>query len=107
MREWDVNVYLVGPDGDLLPANCFEKVVYNLHESFGKRQKQTFKEPPFKIHETGWGEFDMQITFTPVGAPKGGDQTFQHDLNFADEEYPHELIMVCLELFGHGLNLSG
>merc|ERR1711939_727502 len=37
--------------------------------------------------EKGWGEFDMTIILTPVGAPKGGDQTIQHDLNFQQEEY--------------------
>ncbi|KAF2486358.1 yeats family-domain-containing protein [Neohortaea acidophila] len=87
MRGWDISIYLVGPDGEELPANCFEKVVYVLHESFGKRAKQTIKTPPFMIKEKGWGEFDMLITLTPIGAPKGGDQTLQHDLNFAQERY--------------------
>lgn len=45
------------------------------------------KQPPFQISEKGWGEFDMSITLTPIGAPKGGDQILQHDLNFQQEEY--------------------
>ena len=87
MRQWSVSVYLVGPDGDNVPATCFEKATYHLHESFGKRAKQIVKEAPFRIAEKGWGEFDMSIILTPVGAPKNGDQTLQHDLNFAQEEY--------------------
>lgn len=88
MRSWDISIYLVGPDGEDLPAICFEKATYVLHESFGpKRMRQTFKTPPFKIVEKGWGEFDMNIVLTPLGAPKGGDQTIQHDLNFQQERY--------------------
>ncbi|KAK5122076.1 hypothetical protein LTR85_004322 [Meristemomyces frigidus] len=87
MRSWSISIYLVGPDGDDMPATCFEKATYLLHESFGKRAKQTIKNPPFTIREKGWGEFDMTITLTPVGAPKGGDQVVQHDLNFQQEEY--------------------
>lgn len=88
MRSWDISICLVGPDGDDIPATCFEKATYVLHESFGpKRMRQAFKSPPFKILEKGWGEFDMNIVLTPVGAPKGGDQTIQHDLNFAQERY--------------------
>ncbi|RMY87406.1 hypothetical protein D0862_10697 [Hortaea werneckii] len=86
-RQWTVAIYLVGPDGDNLEARCYEKATYHLHESFGPRQKQVIKSPPFLIKEKGWGEFDMTIILTPVGAPKGGDQTVQHDLNFQQEQY--------------------
>ncbi|KAK5137330.1 hypothetical protein LTR08_000300 [Meristemomyces frigidus] len=87
MRSWTISVYLVGPDGDDLPATCFEKVTYLLHVSFGKRAKQVIRNAPFTIKEKGWGEFDMSIILTPIGSPKGGDQTVQHDLNFLQEEY--------------------
>lgn len=87
MRSWNISIYLVGPEGDDVPANCFEKATYLLHESFGKRAKQVIKTPPFKITEKGWGEFDMQIVLTPVGNPKGGEQTLNHDLNFQQEMY--------------------
>ncbi|KAK4539950.1 hypothetical protein LTR36_009920 [Oleoguttula mirabilis] len=87
MRAWSISIYLVGPDGDDMPATCFDRATYLLHESFGKRAKQVVKTPPFTIKEKGWGEFDMTITLTPVGAPKGGDQVLQHDLNFQQEEY--------------------
>ncbi|KAK0945294.1 transcription factor TFIIF complex subunit Tfg3 [Friedmanniomyces endolithicus] len=87
MRAWSIEIYLVGPEGDDLPATCFEKAVYVLHESFGNRKRQTFKTPPFTVKEKGWGEFDMQIILSPVGGQKGGDQIINHDLNFAQEEY--------------------
>lgn len=41
MRAWDISIYLVGPDGDDVPASCFEKATYLLHESFGKRMRQS------------------------------------------------------------------
>lgn len=40
MRAWSINIFLVGPDGEEMAANCFEKATYHLHESFGKRAKQ-------------------------------------------------------------------
>ena len=97
MRSWEISIYLISAsDGSELPADCYEKVTYNLHESFGKRQKQTIKNVPFEIKEKGWGEFDMTITLTPAGAPKGGDQTIQHDLNFQQERYEATHVMVCI-----------
>jgi len=87
MRTWDISIYLVGPDGDDMPANCFEKVTYHLHESFEKRAKQTLKNPPFMIKERGWGEFEMSLALTPVGGAKGGDILLHHDLNFQKEQY--------------------
>ncbi|KAL1592660.1 transcription factor TFIIF complex subunit Tfg3 [Paraconiothyrium brasiliense] len=84
MRSWSIEIYLVDDKGNEVQANCFEKAVYNLHPSFEKN-KQTFKKPPFKIEEKGWGEFDMTIVLT--GAHKGGDHTLAHDLNFQSEKY--------------------
>lgn len=88
MRGWNISVYLLSPDGEDLTASCFEKATYVLHESFGaKRMRQTIRRPPFTIHEKGWGEFDMQIQLTPIGAGKSGEQTLAHDLNFQQERY--------------------
>jgi transcription initiation factor IIF auxiliary subunit len=57
-----------------------------------------FKEPPFMISEKGWGEFDMQIVLTPIGAPKGGEQTISHDLNFQQNRYEstHNVVSIAL-----------
>ena len=40
MREWSIEIYVVGANDELLPATCFETVTYRLHESFGKRAIQ-------------------------------------------------------------------
>ena len=44
-----------------------------------------FKEPPFRIEEKGWGEFDLTIVLHL--ADRGGDQTILHDLNFTKNRY--------------------
>ncbi|KAL3472969.1 RanBP1 domain-containing protein [Aspergillus californicus] len=82
LRSWSIEVHLVNDHGEQVPANVFDKVTYNLHPSFGPRATQAFKNPPFRIQEEGWGEFDMSITLT---ADK--DQTISHDLNFAQGRY--------------------
>ena len=88
MRGWNIQIFLVSADGDELPATCYEKATYVLHESFGpKRMRQQFRRPPFRIDEKGWGEFDMQIVLTPIGAGKSGEHTLAHDLNFQQERY--------------------
>jgi len=86
MRAWTINILLQNTDGDEMPASCYEKATYILHETFGKRQRQVFRQPPFKISEKGWGEFDMNISLTPIGSPKGGEQVIPHDLNFQSGE---------------------
>jgi len=45
MREWSIEIYVVGPNDEQLPATCFEKVTYRLHESFGKRATQRTLRP--------------------------------------------------------------
>lgn len=60
--------------------------------------KQIVKKPPFRIEENGWGEFDMTVTLTPIGAPKGGDQILAHDLNFQQERYESTHSVVCTAL---------
>jgi len=103
MRAWDVSIYLVNPEGEDIPATCFDKATYQLHESFGKRAKQVIKSPPFKIKEQGWGEFDMNISLAPVGGAKGGEQLLSHDLNFKQEMYESTHVVVgVLSLLGSG-----
>ena len=53
-----------------------------------------FKRPPFKISESGWGEFDMLITLSTVD--KGGDHAIAHDLNFQSEHYESKHSIVRL-----------
>lgn len=85
LRKWNIELHLLGPHGEDIPADCFEKVVYKLHETFGQRATQTFKMPPFRIQEEGWGEFDMLLVLTPKD--KGAEITVAHDLNFQSEHY--------------------
>jgi len=84
MREWSIEIWLLNDRDEDVPATIFEKATYELHPSFPK-PRQTFKKPPFKIEEEGWGEFDMQIQLTTLH--RGGDHTLSHDLNFAQERY--------------------
>ncbi|KAI9831344.1 MAG: hypothetical protein M1819_005118 [Sarea resinae] len=85
MRRWSIEIFILNEHGEDVPANIFEKVVYKLHPSFEARAIQTFRKPPFRIEEEGWGEFDMQIVLT---APeKGGEFTLAHDLNFQSTRY--------------------
>lgn len=44
-----------------------------------------FKNPPFRIEEKGWGEFDLTIILHM--ADRGGEQTLLHDLNFHKSKY--------------------
>lgn len=85
LRKWSIELHLLGPHGEEITADCFEKVVYKLHETFGQRATQTFKTPPFRIQEEGWGEFDMLLVLTPKD--KGADISVGHDLNFQSEHY--------------------
>lgn len=43
-----------------------------------------FSDPPFRIEEEGWGEFDMAIAFQ---APDYKEQVISHDLNFQTNRY--------------------
>jgi transcription initiation factor IIF auxiliary subunit len=84
-RSWNIEIVLLNEHGEEVPANVYEKAVYKLHPSFDKRAVQTFKRPPFRIEEEGWGEFDMEIILTPI--EKGGEHSLPHDLNFQSERY--------------------
>ncbi|KAK9477982.1 yeats family-domain-containing protein [Lipomyces japonicus] len=87
MREWSVQVHLVGPSGEELPATLFSEVTFHLHPTF-ENPTRTFKKPPFKLTETGWGEFDLGITLHT--AEHGGDKKINHDLNFLAASYDVE-----------------
>lgn len=34
MRKWSIQVSVLGPNGEELPANVFDKVTYKLHPTF-------------------------------------------------------------------------
>ncbi|RJE22692.1 transcription initiation factor [Aspergillus sclerotialis] len=83
LRSWSIEIYLLNEHGEQVPARVFDKVTYNLHPSFGDRAVQTVKNPPFRIAEEGWGEFDMQIGLSAADR----EHSITHDLNFAQERY--------------------
>lgn len=83
MREWRISVHLVGTDGKLYPATIFDKVTYQLHETFANPQR-VLTEPPFELVEKGWGEFEIKLTFSI--AHNGGDVSASYDLHFRSPE---------------------
>ncbi|OBA15411.1 uncharacterized protein OGAPODRAFT_49586 [Ogataea polymorpha] len=84
MREWAIQISLVDDKGVEQPATLFEKVTYHLHPTFANPVR-SFKKPPFRIEEQGWGGFDIPITLTVM--EKGGEKKINHDLNFMKEKY--------------------
>jgi transcription initiation factor TFIID/TFIIF subunit len=84
MRKWSIELSVLGPNNQELPAIVFDKVTYKLHPTF-QNPTRSFKKPPFRIEEQGWGEFDLGIVLH--FADKAGEQTLSHDLNFAQNEY--------------------
>ncbi|KAI5292757.1 hypothetical protein KEM52_006083 [Ascosphaera acerosa] len=83
IRDWSIEVFQLTDKGQKVPATLFDSVTYKLHPSFGDRTVQKKKEPPFRIDEEGWGEFDMQV----VVRVENKDYPFLHDLNFGAERY--------------------
>ncbi|VEU20739.1 DEKNAAC101628 [Brettanomyces naardenensis] len=84
MRGWSIEICLVDDKGSEVPATLFDKVTYHLHPTF-VNPVRSFKKPPFRIEEKGWGGFDIPIVLTLVD--KGGDKKLNHDLNFMKEKY--------------------
>ena len=68
---------------------------YDLAPSAWILIEQAFKNPPFRISEQGWGEFDMQIILTAADK----DHTVTHDLNFAQPRYESKHVLVRIPIF--------
>lgn len=78
---------MLDSNGNEIPANILDKVTYTLHPTFANPIR-SLKQPPFKVEEQGWGEFDIPISFHILGlAGKSGERKFNHDLNFLSERY--------------------
>ncbi|KAJ8604562.1 hypothetical protein MRB53_041785 [Persea americana] len=78
MRDWSIEIYLVNEnDNTLVPATCFEKVTWRLHETFGDRANQS-------THVACYERAQVQ----------GGEHQIAHDLNFQSEKYesPHKIV---------------
>ncbi|KAK2808271.1 hypothetical protein FQN50_004830 [Emmonsiellopsis sp. PD_5] len=89
LRKWSIEVYMLNEHGEEIAASLFDRVTYTLHPSFEARAIQTFKSPPFRIDEEGWGEFDMQITFSVLDK----DYVVNHDLHFQQNRYESKHVL--------------
>ncbi|OBA21951.1 SAS complex, SAS5 subunit/transcription initiation factor IID, subunit 14 [Metschnikowia bicuspidata var. bicuspidata NRRL YB-4993] len=87
MRQWSIEITMLNDQGAVIPATILDKVTYTLHPTFANPIR-ALKQPPFKVEEQGWGEFDIPIAVHLVGIPgKQGERKFNHDLNFLQETY--------------------
>lgn len=85
LRHWTMKVVLIHQETKAeVDATAFTQATYHLHESFGDRAKQVMKQPPFRVAEDGWGEFELKIDLLDAG---GKTHEFLHDLNFAQNKY--------------------
>ena len=91
MREWSIRMFLIGPNGEELPASIFDKVTYKLHPTF-TNPTRVLKKTPFLLSEKGWGEFDMDLILHAID--KGGEHVIRHDLNFHKPKYEsiHDIV---------------
>lgn len=91
LRHWNIEITLIHHETKQdVPAECLQKVTYKLHPSFGPRQTQVKKSPPFRIEEDGWGEFEIAISLTDLS---GKEHSFKHDLNFSTEKYENKQVI--------------
>ncbi|KAK5073350.1 transcription factor TFIIF complex subunit Tfg3 [Exophiala xenobiotica] len=85
LRHWTMKIVLLHAETKQeIDATCFSQATYHLHESFGDRAKQVLKNPPFRVAEDGWGEFELKIDLQDV---QGKTHEFLHDLNFQNPRY--------------------
>ena len=47
MREWSIRIFVVGPNGEELPASIFDKVTYRLHPTFQNPTRSTAQSSYF------------------------------------------------------------
>lgn len=76
-----MDICLVGPQGEEVPARIFESCTYFLHPTF-EHPKRRFTVPPFRLDEQGWGEFDFKIVAKFI--QNGGRATINHELSFSE-----------------------
>lgn len=56
-HKWTISVK--GVDGEDIGV-WIKKVIFKLHDTY-ENPSRTVTKPPFEVHETGWGEFDIMI----------------------------------------------
>ncbi|GMM39768.1 hypothetical protein FOG50_02074 [Hanseniaspora uvarum] len=87
VHRWSIEVVLLDAEGNEMPGNIFDRVVYHLHPTF-VNPNRTIKKAPFRIEEKGWGGFEMSISL--FLAEKSGERKVKHDLHFGLPEYDIE-----------------
>lgn len=85
-------VYVRGVDGEDL-SFFIDKVVFNLHNSFAKPQREVC-EHPYEVGESGWGEFEFGIQLHFVD-PTEPVIEFRHPLKlYPKDQQPHQTTKV-------------
>lgn len=57
MKSWNIQVFLLDENGAEKPANCFTKVVYNLHPTFlNPVQSKSFSPPQLQTLLTSYSQ---------------------------------------------------
>ncbi|SMN19560.1 similar to Saccharomyces cerevisiae YPL129W TAF14 Subunit of TFIID [Maudiozyma saulgeensis] len=84
LRRWQVELFLLDKDNNEIPTNILSSCTFIIHDSF-KNNVHSIRKPPFKLQETGWGEFDIKINCTL--AYNAGRFKIIHDLSFEEDAY--------------------
>lgn len=94
MRKWSVQISMLDLSGKEIPANILDRVTYTLHPTFANPIR-AIKTQPFRVEEQGWGEFDIPISVHILGLNgKAGERKFNHDLNFLQEKYINDHVVL-------------
>ncbi|SCU89488.1 LAFA_0E18470g1_1 [Lachancea sp. 'fantastica'] len=106
-RKWQVDLWILGPNGEEIPANIFEKCTYRLHPTF-PQPILTMTEPPFALKQRGWGEFSYPIQCFFLNG--GGEVEILHDLSFQESSYYSDIrikVPTHIPALREALSLSG
>ncbi|KAI8815783.1 yeats family-domain-containing protein [Fimicolochytrium jonesii] len=77
-HKWTVYVRPLNAADDY--THIIKSVRFKLHESFKPPQRVIDSGPPWEVHETGWGEFDIPIRITMVDTVEKGVVALVHTL---------------------------
>lgn len=81
----DWKVYVRSPDNTDM-SYCISKVSFTLHQSFAVANRE-HTNPPYEVHEQGWGEFDVQIKIEFSADAMESPIKLQHHLKlFPDDD---------------------
>ncbi|EDO17040.1 hypothetical protein Kpol_530p10 [Vanderwaltozyma polyspora DSM 70294] len=84
LRRWSFEVCMLDKNGKEVTADIIQSCAYYLHSSF-TNPIRSFKNPPFRLEEEGWGQFDCKIACQFIF--NGGQFSLNHKLIFSYAEY--------------------